>query len=124
MYFSPKRAWWREEAPGSLGSKSATALFCGVQIGLPRAQWMAAPMKSLVWADVPSKACGEVAPKTFFTSKGARSRTMLAVEKAPTSQPARAKVTHGAATFWPEGVVSAKELSAVAGLISDTRSVQ
>ena len=97
--------------------KSATALFWVVQRGLPIAQWMAAPMKSLVWLDVLFEACGEVAPKTFFTSNGARSSTMLAVEKAPTSQPARVKGTHGAGTFWPEGVVSAKELSAVAGVI-------
>ena len=43
---------------------------------------------------------------------------MLAVEKAPTSQPARVKGTHGAGTFLPDGVVSAGVVSKVAGVSS------
>ena len=81
-------------------------------------------MKSLFWWSLLSPACGELAPKTFCTSNGARSNTMLAVQKAPTSQAARVNGTRGAGTFAPKAVVSAYVLSPVAGVITETLSVQ
>ena len=111
-------------SPGSSGSRSATAFGLDLQIGSLSAQWIAAPIKSLFWLVLLSAACGEPLPNTLITSNGARSSTILAVEKAPTVHPARVKGTQGAGTFCPDGVVSAKVLSFVVGVISETLSVQ
>jgi hypothetical protein len=81
-------------------------------------------MKSVFWLAPDSMVGGEPAPKTLATSKGARSSTMLAVENAPTSHPARVKGTHGAGVLRPVSVTMANVWSSEKVLMSLTRSVQ
>src|SRR5437868_5868336 len=75
-------------------------MYCATSTSL-KLSWSAA-----VWA-----ASGEDAPNTVGTSTAAFSRTMFAVEKSPTVQPARVNGTHGAGVTPPpeyamDGVVS------------------
>src|SRR5262245_4452146 len=48
--------------------------------------------------------CVEFGPKNVARSFGTLSNSMLATEKAPTSQPARVNGTHGAGAFLPFSV--------------------
>src|ERR1700740_1299844 len=69
---------------------------------------MAMPSKSAVawaWLELASAASGELAPNTVMTSAGMLSNSMLAVEKPPTSQPARVNGTHGAGAILPNSFV-------------------
>lgn len=85
-------------------------------------QWIATPSRSALarplafeWAIAP---CGDLMPeapfwKTLATSPVALvlvfSSSMLAYEKAPTEQPARVNVTHGAGVFcWPVVIMLGK----------------
>ena len=63
-------------------SKSATALV----------EWAAA-------AAAASMACGELGPNTLLMSPVVFSKSIFAIEKAPTSQPARVNGTQGAGAF-------------------------
>src|SRR3569832_61530 len=82
------------------------------QSGLFLAQWMAMPSKSatafalvalsVLFASIPS---GEVAPNTVLTSAGMLSNSILAVEKPPTSQPARVNGAHGAGAVLPFSLI-------------------
>src|SRR6516164_9743723 len=83
---------------------------------------MAMPSKSAtalvnsdgLFASIPS---GDVDPNTVLTSSGIRSNSMLAVENAPTSQPARVNATHGAGAVLPSS-------SAICGWPSAAAAVQ
>jgi hypothetical protein len=63
-----------------LGTKSATAL---------------------LWLVAASIVCGELGPNTLLMSLETFSNSILAIEKPPTSQPARVKATQGAGAFLP-----------------------
>jgi hypothetical protein len=64
-----------------------------------------------------SMACGEFGPNTLLMSLVMFSNSILAIEKAPTSQPARVKGTQGAGAFLPAG-------SSISGVPSANTSVQ
>src|SRR5215471_2484802 len=67
-------------------------------MAIPRKSAFALSRSAGLLASIPS---GEVAPKTVLTSAGMLSNSILATEKAPTSQPARVKGTHGAGAVLP-----------------------
>src|SRR5579871_5007114 len=52
-----------------------------------------------------SAASGELAPNTVMTSAGMLSNSILAVENAPTSQPARVNGTQGAGAILPSSLL-------------------
>ena len=90
------------------------------QSGLPCAQWMRMPSKSataLAWLLAASMACDELGPNTLLMSLVTFSNSIFAIEKAPTSQPARVNGTQGAGAFLPR-------LSSISGSPSAKMSVQ
>ena len=64
-----------------------------------------------------SMACGELGPNTLLMSLVTFSNSIFAIEKAPTSQPARVNGTQGAGAFLPR-------LSSISGSPSAKMSVQ
>ena len=68
-------------------------------------------------AAVTATSSGEPVPKTVRTSAGRLSNSILAIENAPTSQPARVNGTHGAGKILPFSLSSS-------GLPSPASAVQ
>src|SRR3954470_19727708 len=92
--------WWPNNPlklvePGLLaaGTLSAAAPFAPSHLASPTPQWIASPMKAS-WSVAYFGSRGGVVPKTVGMSPPFSS-TMLAVENAPTEQPALLKATHG-----------------------------
>src|SRR4029077_4921792 len=103
MYFAPNRAWWPAYPPGSVGRASATGRDELAHSSAPFAQWMGSPTYCATSTSLNRSgslavciASGEFAPNTVGTSTAGFSSTMFAVEKSPTSQPARVNGTQGA----------------------------
>src|SRR5215470_2582937 len=81
---------------------------------------MAMPRKSAFalsrWVgSLASMPSGEVGPNTVLTSLGMLSNSMLAIEKAPTSHPARVNGTHGAGAVLPCSLIISGLPSPAAG---------
>src|SRR5262245_21790892 len=114
MYLAPNSALKPVYPPGSSGSRSGLPLLAAEHSALPAAQCTAKPTKSVkasLGLAVNSAYSGEPGPNTSGMSKLLFSKTMLAVEMAPKSQPARVKGTHGAGALCPSAVSMLKVVS-------------
>jgi hypothetical protein len=101
MYLSPYSALNLLYPLGSCGSTSGAPWLAAEHTALLIAQWIAAPSKSTNCWPADSPASGEFGPKILGTSTDGFSIARFALEKVPTSQPARVKGTHGAGAFFP-----------------------
>src|ERR1700674_1263164 len=70
-------------------------------MAIPRKSALALSLRLALLASMPS---GDAGPNTVFTSAGMLSNSMLATEKAPTSQPARVNRPHGAGAILPSSL--------------------
>jgi PBP superfamily domain len=86
--------------------------------------WREASKDASAAAVATSVASGDGLPKTVFTSLPVFSNSIFAIEKAPTSQPARVNGTHGAGCILPRWSTICGTFTGLVDVPSFTRSVQ